>query len=551
LLTAAGFVPNGRPPLLRAKYIKLKSPINKLIDKSYHANVIILPLQVALQIEGAHFSQVHWTPNKGKPQGRLLADCSDFSASNCINGPEVKALSAVCWGELVHPTLSDILSMIAREADSHGWDNLVLWKMDLRGAFSLVNIHPDSVRLLCFLLTDDLVMLAHTGNFGLTEFPYIFGVITRVCQRAISKLIRGSSCMYVDDLMGVCAKRDLQHDMSAARAFFVGLLGSNSVEDKKTESGRRIDLIGWCIDLDMRSFTIASHNFKKLIHGLFTLDVDKPMTLKTVQRLASWFQRYSEVCQPLKPFLPDLLDALRDWRNPNAPRRVHQDAKDCISLWRVYAILLRLRESTYSRSISSHLSRSISYYVEFDASLTGLGIKVTTADGGVFAVAQCSILDFDLQGDSSWQNTVEFLALTIALAIIASRGVVGCGIGLLGDNTSSLFWAQKSCFKSKRSRRTFMAFLSLTIASDLRIERSTHVKGVDNIVCDILSRHDKFQQTPLDLGLRSDQIFEIGNEPAVADLLAFCNPRLTAQGISGTEKATRELAACIDRLYKK
>ena len=38
--------------------------------------------------------------------------------------------------------------------------------------------------------------------------------------------------------------------MSTVRSLFIALFGDLAVEDEKTESGRRLDLIGWDINLD-------------------------------------------------------------------------------------------------------------------------------------------------------------------------------------------------------------------------------------------------------------------------------------------------------------
>ena len=54
--------------------------------------------------------------------------------------------------------------------------------------------------------------------------------------------------MYVDDLMGVCRRRDVERNIAIAREVIMQLLGPDSVEDKKTEWGRRIDIISWVID---------------------------------------------------------------------------------------------------------------------------------------------------------------------------------------------------------------------------------------------------------------------------------------------------------------
>jgi hypothetical protein len=292
-------------------------------------------------------------------------------------------------------------------------------------------------------------MFATTGNFGLSEFPFIFAVITRVCESEIKELLHGKMLMYVDDMMGVCHRKSLTHDMAVTRDYCIKLLGPDSVADDKSASGRRLDIIGWCIDLDKIRVTIARKNLLKLIHTLFSIDFNGRIRQKTVQKIGLLFSRYGEICRHLKPFLPDVHAELACFAdNPHAPRHLRDAAKDCINLWRMYAISLYLHEDKYSRSITSYLSKTVDYTFEFDASLTGLGIIIRGPQSDLFAVAQVSIGNFRLHRDSSYQNSVEFLASTVALAVLASRGVRGCGIALKGDNTSSLSWALRQRFKT-------------------------------------------------------------------------------------------------------
>ena len=67
--------------------------------------------------------------------------------------------------------------------------------------------------------------------------------------------------MYVDDIMGVCLRKDLTHDMKTARSICADLLGPDAIADDKSKSGRCLDLIGHVIDLHTKSLLIAKKNF--------------------------------------------------------------------------------------------------------------------------------------------------------------------------------------------------------------------------------------------------------------------------------------------------
>ena len=67
--------------------------------------------------------------------------------------------------------------------------------------------------------------------------------------------------MYVDDIIGICFEEDMGEDLVLPRKVCTGLLGPSAVADEKTEWGRRLDIIGFTVDLDSRRVTISKKNF--------------------------------------------------------------------------------------------------------------------------------------------------------------------------------------------------------------------------------------------------------------------------------------------------
>jgi hypothetical protein len=117
--------------------------------------------------------------------------------------------------------------------------------------------------------------------------------------------------MYVDDLMGCCHIDDLQHELDTARRICNGLLGEGAVEESKTSHGRQQDFIGWQFNLDRESVAVARHNYLKTLNGMMTLDTNRGVGVRDIQRVASWASRYSAICRSLKPFTQDLFDMVK------------------------------------------------------------------------------------------------------------------------------------------------------------------------------------------------------------------------------------------------
>ena len=436
ILTGKDFIPNENPPPLRKKYLRVSPAVNKLMYQLYEKDLIfILPTKTVKTLPNIHFSSTHWTTKKGKECGRPIGDASSSEQSSALNSDEVKALADEAFGKIEHPTIGEELTgMINKMAKKHGWDNIILWKMDLKGAFTLLFVKPGDVGLLAFELTDDITMMYHTGMFGWTGMPSGFQIITRVLKRGIRRRIHGECDMYVDDLLGVCHCNDVQHDMGIARDVCNGLLGPGAVEEKKTHSGRVMDWVGWEMNLDTRMVSLASHNFLNTLYGFISVDVTTTIVYSKLQSLASWASRYALICRYMRPFTGDLHSQLKG-RHSGKSITLSKQARRCILMWQCMLCLLELRNGRYGRCIETFGVTVPKYAVEFDASLTGVGLLIFHLDKNgtetFWKVAKFEF-NFDLRGDSSFQNTVEFIGVVLAMSCLVGLGIGGTTIHLRG-----------------------------------------------------------------------------------------------------------------------
>ena len=430
------------------------------------------------------------------------------------------------WGSIRHPTVETLVRMISRVADRVGWDKVVLWKIDLKGAFSLLFIRPEDVRLLCFELTDGLTMMYPTGMFGHTEMPCGFDIVTRVLRRTInSKISNGSECEgYVDDIMGASSVDHVLADMAIAEGVCNSLLGPGSVEKTKSEWGHRQDWIGWGMCVDTKTVSIARHNYLKTLHGFFTVNENKPVKVKELQKLASWGSRYSAVCRFMRPYTNDLFTAMSGHgSNRNQARRLSEDARICIYLWRCCLCMMGLRSSyKYSRLMNSYVPSKPKYLVEFDGSLTGVGILIYKLDRfgneTLWRVARF-VFPFDLEQDSSYQNTCELIGLVMAVGCLVTLGIGQTSVFARGDSTTALTWITSEHFRSGPSRRATIYYMALGVTHDIHFSRQQHIRGIDNVQCDALSR----SSTPEMLHFSRSKIMSPSG--CLDRLLNSCNPK--------------------------
>jgi hypothetical protein len=274
VFVASDFQPNASPPPQRSLYKRVSSAVNKLLYDLWKQELVyILPTAIVKsKVLGLHYSPAHWTIKTGKKCGRNIFDSSDSSHGNALNSDEANKLINTYYGDIKHPGIGDLVDMInsfkedlINSAQSFVWEDIVLWKADLAGAFTLLDFRSADVHLLACELTDGLTLIYHTGLFGWTGTPYAFQVITRTLKRNINILIKGRCEMYVDDILGVTLKKWLEYDKECTYSICTNLLGPTAIAKHKWECGRRIDMIGWTVDLDISIVSIARKNFLKTL----------------------------------------------------------------------------------------------------------------------------------------------------------------------------------------------------------------------------------------------------------------------------------------------
>ena len=213
--------------------------------------MIFLKQHEALRIPGIHLSPQHHADSKGKPEGRIIGDLSGqhdeyFKPLNGSAQEKDKLRDTIeqQWGAICHPTVDMLVKMVLTSADLHGWDNILLWKKDLKGAFNLLNYNPDYCQLFAFLLTDDIVVIHLAGLFGWIGMPHAFQVLRRTLQALCRHIISGLCYWYVDDLMAVSLRTLYINDSALVDSNVQHLLGMGSIAASKSKQGRILEFLG-------------------------------------------------------------------------------------------------------------------------------------------------------------------------------------------------------------------------------------------------------------------------------------------------------------------
>lgn len=380
---APDFVPNvekGIVPELRQTYRRLAPVVNRLLFEGFHSRglAFILPKDLALAVPRLHLGVNAWVPKAEKKQGRPIADCSDGGrGADPLNSEQAKLACDELYGEIHHPSLSDLVTQVIechREelaADpTVTWDDLVMFKVDLAGAFTLMSFRPEDVPLMAFELTEERVMFFLCGIFGWTGTPACFDVVTRAMRFELARLVKGRVSMYVDDIIGVCLQSKVAGNIGRVIAFCKGLLGPSAVAEGKTEIGRHLVNIGYDFNLDTRLVGISKRNVAKSLVGYLIAAPGGVSHVRELQRLSSWASRYSQICPFMRPFLRDLYAAYTG-RHPGAAIQLSQRALRAVRMMRLLIVMSAAEPKSFTRTMESFVPSTAAIVIQFDASLSG------------------------------------------------------------------------------------------------------------------------------------------------------------------------------------
>jgi hypothetical protein len=236
ILTAADFSPSVRDESLprgwAKNYMLAPAAVEALVYKAWMAGCgVFLTPEAAAGVSGRHEMRSSCAPKKGKQSGRLTLDGSTNSARTgpVLNSDEAKELCREIFGDILdQPDIEAICLMLIRMADLYGREFIVLWKTDMKAAFTLLKLRAALARLMSTRLMCGLVFIYTRGNFGWTGMPFAFQVVVRVLLVLVMSVIKGIVDMFVDDLIGGGHVTTWEADRNASIEIMRALLGSDA-----------------------------------------------------------------------------------------------------------------------------------------------------------------------------------------------------------------------------------------------------------------------------------------------------------------------------------
>jgi hypothetical protein len=539
----------GRPPL-RKKLVQAGGAVERMIVENFRMKGLaaILPVEVVERLE-AEGQQVHLhtlshaTKHESK-KGRNVGDLGVCGEGTPLNSDETKEMADVKWGRIVNITLQNLVDMISdfweaekRRDPAARWEDVVLWKMDLSGAYTLVDLAPRDVPVMAAEMQGGMIVFFYCGLFGWSCMPAAFQVINRsiVWELKQPAVLQGDANMYVDDIAGVTMRRNVGRDMSATRTLVTKLLGKGAIEEKKSEWGRRLTFIGWDLDLDKRLVTLARKNALKALYGLATEGAMERVPMAAIQRWASWAERYGEICLFMKPFRRVLYGAVRRDQEHKAVR-LAPEVRRVVRLYTALMALTVVREQSFTRSLESFSRKAPTLVIQFDGSLGGVGVTwfewrgQNRTEEAVLGGTAVSLGSLQFGGDSSFQNCCEFIGALVGILGALQEGWDTTAIWLRGDSSTALAWVEGGRYRSDNVLNAATVMSMVCAMNDVRIVGTELWTSEKNWACDELSRMERgktWEEAVEPLATR-DERYKNMREVRVRgtkEMVELCNPR--------------------------
>jgi hypothetical protein len=360
---------------------------------------------------------------------------------------------------------------------------VVIWKTDLKGAFTLLKYRPKDVQLMTARLRDGSVFVCTQGNFGWTGMGFAFQVVTRVIRSGTNALTDADTEMYVDDLIGISERSSWVQDRDGAVRFMTTLLGPHAEEPEKRDSTedkdrRSIVVLGWTIDLSDWSIGVSEENRRRALYVFWRIGEDEPINVHQWEAICSLASRYAKVYRELRVLLGDLWGALGAWNGRRRHvLRLPEEAVDALRVWRAYLVAAELSPVAHARPLASFEERTTAWTVEFDGSLEGVGFRVFRVDGQgrETECARHAVMRGGKLPASDYQNSMELTAAACGLMAAVMLGAKGHAVRFRGDSTVALQWVRGEAAgaKSARARGAAMVMKAVCETFDIVVDTAT------------------------------------------------------------------------------
>jgi len=467
---------------------------SKVWDKSN--GVIIEQSVLSLEDQGQiHFNPAHLTR---KPGGsRFCMDCTNSEGGNVLNTPDVKVKVLDRYGPIHHPTLSEMSTEWYEYADGLNvpLSDCRLFKDDFSGAFTQMNVNPNSALLLALAIGGGLILIYLTGLFGWLGFPMAYAVLSRAFERLFRRELQIPLRLYVDDIIALSLANRAEGDQLYIERKCEETMGSKAISyEKKVPPCLSCEVLGWLICLFTESFRPSDKGIRKLVFAFWLVATGDKFPLIVYQLLASLAQHYSLGLPGMAAFVYPLHNMVAQFHgNQYYKKKPSSAARLAIEVWKVVAILSLRKHPLMCRplrSLTTSVTKSKRRTIGItDASPTGLGIALYDDNNQLLRYMS---YQFPFHAvESKYQNAREYCGYMFCFFFL--EWVLGVQQSpheamWINDNSAAIRWASENKCNSLSAQYAFMVVTWKQMTSTFEFSHVEHMRGLLMGNIDSLSR---------------------------------------------------------------
>ena len=249
--TDPAFIKSPRTAPFRDLQRRLTPVYNKHAATMHAANrVLILPIDQLTQSECADIhmaNEYHWRAEPGKIAGRPLMDCSNAQPGIIpLNTETTKQMGIARYQPVILPTLREVVTSWVeyRRVNTIEWSDMSMFKADIFNCFNQLHWHPNTAKLMGFVLTTTLLMIMLTCGFGVAVTPMIWAVIGDALNRKINRVAPSRTFTYVDDSFGAGTNNDTAQTQKIVHDTITYVLGPDGISVKKNIHSQSTEILG-------------------------------------------------------------------------------------------------------------------------------------------------------------------------------------------------------------------------------------------------------------------------------------------------------------------
>jgi hypothetical protein len=363
-------------------------------------------------------------------------------------------------------------------------------KMDLSDCFLSFPVHPGSRKYLAFELDHEY--------YRFTRLPFGLSASPAWCERILSVVdfelrSRGiKSIRYVDDFLLIGqTEEETSHAMSVLTSILTRL--GLRINNAKTEGpAQKMEFLGIELDSSKQVICVPDkrvHELQSIIGGVLS---GSHVTLKQMQSLIGKFSFAAHAIAGARPFFRHLIDSIRGLSGRRTLVFLSTAIRDCLQTWSL--VLKEWNGSTAWRTTDEHV-------IEHDASTRGFGFvlrhwagpdqgekpsfltsPLSAGFSGSFSSSQLT----NLAGGETTIQWAELFAIAFSVAMFAPA-MTNSALLVRTDNLADVHIINRQSTKSTELLQLLKSIYATCTEHNISI-RAEHIRGVDNVMADHLSR---------------------------------------------------------------